>query len=158
MLQTLNIRNLALVDEVSLEFDEGFTAVTGETGAGKSILLGALSFLAGARVDRSIIRRDADSCEVEAAFFFADSGPVDITLERLGLPACDEQCLILGRVFSRKRIPKIQVNGRLTTLANLAALGEVWIDFHGPGEPRKLVRERWQREYLDLLGQSGAGF
>ena len=70
MLQSLRIRNLALLDEVSLDFEAGFTAVTGETGAGKSILLGALSLLAGERADKTIIRQGAPSCEVEASLYF----------------------------------------------------------------------------------------
>ena len=155
MLQTLNIRNLALMDEVSLEFDSGFTAVTGETGAGKSILLGALSFLSGARVGKSIIRRGAADCEVEAGLFFADTRRIDAVLERLQLPPCEDGSLIMARSFSRQRMPKIRVNGSLTTLANLSKLGEAWIDFHGPGEPQKLFKENWQRELLDLYGNLG---
>ena len=73
MLQSLRIRNLALLDEVELDFESGFTAVTGETGAGKSILLGALALLAGARADKTVIRQGADATEVEAALFFADT-------------------------------------------------------------------------------------
>ena len=64
MLQSLRIRNLALLEEVTLDFDRGFTAVTGETGAGKSILLGALSLLAGARAEKTVIRQGAAACEV----------------------------------------------------------------------------------------------
>lgn len=73
MLQTLTIRNLALLESVSLDFEAGFTAVTGETGAGKSVLLGALSLLAGQRADKSVIRQGADRCEVEAALWFEDA-------------------------------------------------------------------------------------
>src|SRR6202008_4153954 len=80
MLQSLRIRNLALLDEVELDFETGFTAVTGETGAGKSILLGALSLLAGARADKTIIRQGATATDVEAALFFADSRKLDEAL------------------------------------------------------------------------------
>ncbi|MBT7867320.1 MAG: AAA family ATPase, partial [Opitutales bacterium] len=66
MLQYLNIANLALLERASIEFDPGFTVVTGETGAGKSVLLGALSLLSGARSDKTIIRGGTDCCEVEA--------------------------------------------------------------------------------------------
>ncbi len=155
MLQYLHIKNLAVMSEAVLEFEEGFAAVTGETGAGKSVLLGALSFLSGARVDKTIIRAGADACEVEAGLFFKDSSPVDTILESLELPLCDQGSLILRRIISHRKMPRVQVNGALTTLSNLAALGESWIDFHGPGEPQKLFQERWQRELLDSFAKNG---
>ncbi|MBA4138268.1 MAG: DNA repair protein RecN [Opitutus sp.] len=154
MLQSLRIRNLALLDEVELEFEGGFTAVTGETGAGKSILLGALSLLAGARADKTIIRQGAAACEVEAALFFADSRKLDRALETLNLPPCDDGVLILKRSLPREKAPKISVNGSLATLTALQELGEQWIDFHGPGEPRRLLKEGCQRDLLDLFAKN----
>lgn len=156
MLQSLHIRNLALLEEVSLDFDPGFTAVTGETGAGKSILLGAMSLLAGERADKSIIRQGAAACEVEASLHFKDSRRIDALLESLGLPATDEGVLILKRSVTRDKAPKITVNGSLATLSALQALGECWIDFHGPSEPRRLLKDGCQLELLDLFGRSGA--
>lgn len=154
MLQTLRIRNLALLHEVELEFEGGFTAVTGETGAGKSILLGALSLLAGARVDKTIIRQGADACEVEAALFFADTRRLDMVLANLGLPACDDGVLIIKRSLPREKAPRLSVNGGLATLGALQELGAQWIDFHGPGEPRRLLKEDGQRELLDLFARN----
>lgn len=154
MLQSLRIRNLALLEEVELEFEGGFTAVTGETGAGKSILLGALSLLAGARADKTIIRQGAAACEVEAALFFADSRKLDAALEALNLPPCDDGVLILKRSVPREKAPKISVNGSLATLTALQELGEQWIDFHGPGEPRRLLKDGCQRELLDLFARN----
>ncbi len=151
MLQSLRIRNLALLEEVELEFEGGFTAVTGETGAGKSILLGALSLLAGARADKTIIRQGAPACEVEAALFFADSRKLDAALAALDLPPCDDGVLILKRSVPRDKPPRISVNGGLATLTALQELGEQWIDFHGPGEPRRLLKEGGQRDLLDLF-------
>ena len=154
MLQSLRIRNLALLDEVALEFETGFTAVTGETGAGKSILLGALSLLAGARADKTIIRQGAAACEVEAALFFADSRKLDAALTALDLPPCDDGVLILKRSLPRDKAPRISVNGSMATLNALQALGEQWIDFHGPGEPRRLLKEGCQRELIDLFAKN----
>ncbi|HLP26659.1 MAG TPA: DNA repair protein RecN, partial [Acidobacteriota bacterium] len=154
MLQSLRIRNLALLEEVELEFEGGFTAVTGETGAGKSILLGALSLLAGARADKTVIRQGAAACEVEAALFFADSRKLDAALEALNLPPCDDGLLILKRSVPREKAPKISVNGSLATLSALQELGEQWIDFHGPGEPRRLLKDGCQRELLDLFARN----
>ncbi|MBI3884353.1 MAG: DNA repair protein RecN [Opitutae bacterium] len=156
MLQSLRIRNLALLEEVNLDFEEGFTAVTGETGAGKSILLGALSLLAGARADKTVIRQGAPATEVEAALFFADSRKLDAALAALDLPPCDDGVLILKRSLPRDKAPKISVNGGLATLTALQELGEHWIDFHGPGEPRRLLKEGCQRELLDLFAKNGA--
>jgi len=154
MLQSLRIRSLALLDEVALEFETGFTAVTGETGAGKSILLGALSLLAGARADKTIIRQGAPACEVEAALFFADSRKLDAALTALDLPPCDDGVLILKRSLPRDKAPRISVNGSMATLNALQELGEQWIDFHGPGEPRRLLKEGCQRELLDLFAKN----
>jgi DNA repair protein RecN (Recombination protein N) len=156
MLQSLRIRNLALLEEVELDFETGFTAVTGETGAGKSILLGALSLLAGARADKTIIRQGAPATEVEAALFFTDSRKLDAALAALDLPPCDDGVLILKRSVPRDKAPRISVNGSLATLAALQDLGEHWIDFHGPGEPRRLLKEGGQRELLDLFAKNEA--
>src|SRR3954466_9445679 len=155
MLQSLRIRNLALLEEVSLDFEAGFTAVTGETGAGKSILLGALSLLAGERADKSIIRQGAAAADVEASLYFAESRDIDALLEELDLPPCEEGLLILKRSVPREKAPKITVNGGLATLAALQRLGERWIDFHGPSEPRRLLKESTQLELLDLFGRTG---
>lgn len=155
MLQSLRIRNLALLEEVFLEFEPGFTVVTGETGAGKSILLGALSLLAGERADKTIIRQGAAACEVEAALFFADSRAIDAVLAELDLPACEEGLFIVKRSVPREKAPRITVNGGLATLSALQRLGECWIDFHGPSEPRRLLKEACQLELLDLHGRTG---
>jgi DNA repair protein RecN (Recombination protein N) len=155
MLQSLRIRNLALLEEIALDFEPGFTAVTGETGAGKSILLGALSLLAGSRAEKTLIRQGAAACEVEAALFFADSRKIDTLLRSLDLPQCEEGLLILKRSLPRDKAPKITINGGLATLAALQSLGELWIDFHGPGEPRRLLKEAAQLELLDLYGRAG---
>jgi DNA repair protein RecN (Recombination protein N) len=155
MLQSLTIRNLALLEQVSVDFDEGFAAVTGETGAGKSILIGALALLAGERADKAVIRQGAAACEVEASLFFKDSQRIDALLAELDLPACEEGLLVLKRSVPRERAPKITVNGGLATLAALQRIGEVWIDFHGPSEPRRLLKDSCQLELLDLYGRAG---
>jgi DNA repair protein RecN (Recombination protein N) len=153
MLQSLRIRNLALLEEVALDFEAGFTAVTGETGAGKSILLGALSLLAGERADKTIIRQGAEGCEVEASLYFTDSANIDALLETLDLPPCEDGQLLIKRSLMRDKAPKITVNGGLATLSSLQQIGERWIDFHGPSEPRRLLKDSCQLELLDLYGR-----
>jgi DNA repair protein RecN (Recombination protein N) len=154
MLQTLRIRNLALLEEVALDFESGFTVVTGETGAGKSILLGALALLAGERADKTLIRQGAAACEVEAALYFKDSRRIDALLAELDLPACEDGLLLLKRSLPREKAPRLSVNGGLATLAALQRLGESWIDFHGPSEPRRLLKESCQLELLDLFART----
>jgi len=158
MLQTLRIKNLALLEEVSLEFEPGFTAVTGETGAGKSVLLGALSLLAGERAEKTIIRQGAPAVEVEASLFFKDVKRIDAVLAKLDLPPCEEGLLILKRTLPREKAPKITVNGGLANLSALQQIGEHWIDFHGPSEPRRLLKESFQLEMLDLFGRTAEAF
>ena len=153
MLQSLRIRNLALLEEVALDFEAGFTAVTGETGAGKSILLGALSLLAGERAEKTIVRQGAAATEVEASLYFEDASRINAVLAELELPPCEEGVLILKRSVPREKAPKITVNGSLATLAALQRLGEHWIDFHGPSEPRRLLKEGCQLALLDLFAR-----
>ena len=155
MLQYLRIKNLALMEETSLEFTSGFCAVTGETGAGKSILLGALNLLSGARVDKSIIRKGAEECEVAATLYFNDPTRINTVLKLYDLPLCEPgEPLLLRRMLSRTKANRIQVNGMLTTLTILQKVGENWIDFHGSGEPQKLFHESYQLEMLDLFSKN----
>jgi len=154
MLQYLKIKDLALLDEVTLEFEAGFTAVTGETGAGKSVLLGALGLLAGARTDKSLIRQGTAAVEVEAALYFQDSSEMNVLLEAAGLPSCEDGVLVLQRSIHKTKMPRIQINGSMATLTQLQNLGESWIDFHGPGEPQKLFQERRQLQMLDIYAGS----
>lgn len=154
MLQYLQIQDLALIDQVTLEFEEEFTCITGETGAGKSILLGALAMLSGNRLDRTVIRHGQDFAKVEAVIALPDPEKINAKLKELELPLCEDGSLVLSRTLHQKKVPRIQVNGALTTLSNLSELGEFWIDFHGPGEPQKLFKEKFQLELLDLYASS----
>lgn len=154
MLHYLRIENLALMDAVSLEFGGGFTAVTGETGAGKSVLLGALSMLAGNRVERTAIRQGAEQCLVEAQLHLPDAQEVNTLLEEAGLPVCEEGALVLRRTLSRNKPGRVVINGALATLTTLQELGGHWVDFHGPGEPQKLFHQGNQLAMLDLFARN----
>ena len=150
MIRRLQIRNLALMDRTSLELGAGFTVVTGETGAGKSVLLGALSLLAGNRAAKTIVRKGAEECSVEAELETDGDKRFDEVLKTLDLPECDDGLLILKRSVHATKSGRISINGGSATLAQLQQLGELWIDFHGPGEPQKLMRAETQLEMLDL--------
>ncbi len=153
MLQYLKIRNLALLEAAAIEFESGFTVVTGETGAGKSVFLGALSLLSGARTDKSVIRVGTDLCEVEASLWFDDCNEIDEALESMGLPTCEDGTLLLKRSLHNAKPSRISINGSLATLTNLQDLGGFWIDFHGPGEPQRLLKSDCQLELIDLYGK-----
>lgn len=149
MIRRLVIRDLALMDRAELELGAGFTVVTGETGAGKSVLLGALSLLAGNRAAKGIVRKGAEAAVVEAELELADDPALGALLAEMDLPACDDGVLLLRRTVSATQAGRISINGSSATLAQLARLGERWIDFHGPGEPQRLLREPVQLELLD---------
>ncbi len=151
MLHFLRIENLALMDAVTLEFEGGFTTVTGETGAGKSVLLGALSLLSGARAEKTMIRQGSDTCTLEAALDIPDTSQLDKLLDTMGLAPLEEGQLLIKRTFSRKRASRAWINGSMATTAQLQQIGKTWIDFHGPGEPQKLFHEREQLALLDLF-------
>jgi len=155
MLQFLRIRNLAVVESAELEFSAGFTAVTGETGAGKSVLLGALGLLAGKRADREAIRRGGEEMSVEGGVHLEDHAPVDAWLAERGLPPCDDGLLLIQRTVFRDKTGRIFVNGMQTTTANLSELGQLWLDIHGPGEAQTLFSERKQLELLDTYAHNG---
>lgn len=149
MVEYLKISNLALLKEAQLEFSGGFTVVTGETGAGKSVLLGALSMLAGNRCGREIVGKASDTCKVEAVLHFKDPSKINAYLEGNGIPACEEGVLVIARTVSREKSGRAFVNGALVPLSTLSNLGAYWIDFHGPGEPQKLFSLRNQLSMLD---------
>lgn len=155
MLSLLRVRNLAVVEEAKLELEAGFTCVTGETGAGKSVLLGALALLAGERADKGLIRHGCEQLEVEAQLQLGEDCPLHEALEELGMPPCEEGALLLRRTVTQSRPSRVEVNGQLTTRANLQALGERWIEVHGPGEQQAFFRERRQLELLDAFAGNG---
>jgi len=153
MLTTLRIKNLALVADLTLELRPGCNVITGETGAGKSIIIGALNLVLGERADRTLIRAGADSCAVEAVFDVAKlrSSPAPL-LEEHGLEPCEENQLVLKRVFTAAGANRQFVNGSPTTLATLAVIGEGLVDMHGPHDHQSLLHPPRQLAILDAFG------
>lgn len=152
MLRTLKIKNLALVDDVQVGFNAGLNVITGETGAGKSLLMGALRLLLGERADKSMIRSGETSCSVHAEFGLADVAPVDAVLTDVGLEPCDGGLLIIRRVITESA-NKTLVNDESVTLQVLKRLGEVLVDMHGPYDHQSLLDQGVQLEILDAFGQ-----
>lgn len=148
-LASLRIRNLALVEELLWQPGPGLAAITGETGAGKSILIGALQLLLGERGDKSLIRAGADSCMVEAVFEVADSAVLDAWLEEQGTEPCAEGQLLLKRTLASAGAGRQFINGSPSTLAALKALGDRLVDLHGPHDHQSLFSREAQTDVLD---------
>src|SRR5438067_8918146 len=144
MLTTLRIKTLALVADLTIEFQPGYNVITGETGAGKSILIGALNLVLGERADRTMLRSGAaeanDVCSVEAVFDIRRvKAPISTFLEEHGLEPCEQKQLLLKRSFSSGGTNRQFINGSPAGLGVLAALGEWLVDFHGPHEHQSLL-------------------
>jgi DNA repair protein RecN (Recombination protein N) len=155
MLASLRIRNLALVEDLEWTLAPGFTAVTGETGSGKSIIIGALKLLLGERADKSLIRSGADSCAVEALFHLDDPAAIDARLEENGAEPCNDGALILKRSFTAAGANRQFINASPTTLAVLKSLGDLLVDLHGPHDHQSLLSNDKQLDLLDAYAGAG---
>ena len=149
MLRSLRIRNLALVEELSWELPAGFITITGETGAGKSIIIGALKFLLGERADRGVVRSGASSAGIEAVFSVDDSAEIDALLEDRGIDQCQEGELILKRSIAVEGNSRQFINGSPCNLGLLKDLGTLLVDLHGPHDHQSLFHRHEQTLLLD---------
>jgi DNA repair protein RecN (Recombination protein N) len=156
MLQSLRIRNLALVEELAVEFGSGFSVLTGETGAGKSIIMGALGLLVGERADKTLIRSGADQCVVEAAIILRDPAPVDALLRELELEPTDHGQLVLRRSLSAAGGGRNLINDSPVSLQSLKRLGDLLVDMHGPHDHQSLLSPDYQLHLLDAFGHLDA--
>ncbi len=153
MLTTLRIKNLALVAELTLDIQPGLNIISGETGAGKSIITGALDLVLGGRADRMLIRSGADTCSVEGLFDTARlDASLKLFLEENGLDPCEEGQLVLKRVITQAGSNRQFVNGSPTTLAVLATLGQRLVDLHRPHDRQSLFQAADQLAILDAYG------
>ena len=142
MLTDLRIKNFAIIGELQITFGDGLTVLTGETGAGKSIILGALGLVQGDRASPDLIRTDEDEAVVEAVFDIADHPSIRQKLRDMGFEAGSD--LILKRIVSRSEKNRVFINGSAATLGMLTALSEPLIDICGQREQigRASCRER----------------
>jgi DNA repair protein RecN (Recombination protein N) len=155
LLSLLRIKNLALVEDLEWELAPGFTAITGETGAGKSIIIGALKLLLGERADKSLIRTGAEACAVEAIFDGKDFPELNARLTESGIEQCEGE-LILKRSFSLGGNTRQFVNGSPVTLALLKTIGDELVDLHGPHDHQSILAPERQLALLDGFAQAGA--
>lgn len=147
MLYRLNIRDFVIVDCLELEFDKGFTVLSGETGAGKSIMIDALSMVLGERADASLVRQGRGKAEVSAEFIVSENSAVHKMLEQADLVE-DDICL-LRRVIDASGRSRAWVNGRPATIQQLRLLGDQLVDIHGQHEHQSLSKPQAQRALLD---------
>jgi DNA repair protein RecN (Recombination protein N) len=158
MLVSLRIRNLALIDDLTWELGPGFNTLTGETGAGKSILIDALSLLLGERADKTLIRSGADACSVEAELELRDAPrlkEINALLEESGAEPCDGRALLLKRTVSATGTNRQFINGSPVPLQVLKTLGDRLVDVHGPHDHQSLLANDKQAELLDAFGKLG---
>ena len=150
MLAELHIRDFAIIDELQLHFAPGFSALTGETGAGKSIIVDAVELVLGGRADVTGVRAGADRTIIEAVFRLepGQRTAIDLVLEREGLEGDDPGLLLLGREVRLSGRNVCRVNGRAVTLALLRQVAEGLVDIHGQSEHLSLLRVR---EHVNLL-------
>ena len=154
MLRLLSIRNFVVFETLDLEFDPGFTALTGETGAGKSILLDALALLLGDRFELRQRKPGADRAELAAAFDIDDHTDVHDWLADQGLAAGggEENTLLLRRTLDAQGKSRAWINGRPATLTQLKEVGEKLVDLHGQHAHQSLLAAEEQRALLDRFG------
>ena len=149
MLTELHIREFALIEELRAEFGPGFTTITGETGAGKSIIIDALSAAVGDRVPADIIRTGADAALIEAAFDASEAPKALAAAAEAGVEADADGVLILTRVLGGAGRHKCRVNGRSVPLGVLREIGDRLVDIHGQHEHQALIREGNHLQFLD---------
>ena len=154
MLSHIHIRNFAIVDEIDVELDDGMTALTGETGAGKSILVDALGLVLGDRADSGVIRHGCDRAEISAGFETGSHPAVSAWLAERELDM-DGECQ-LRRVINRGGRTRGYINGQPAPMQSLRELGEMLVDIHGQHEHQSLLRSSVQRQLLDDFGGHSA--
>jgi DNA repair protein RecN (Recombination protein N) len=156
MLARLRVRDLVVVEEATLEFGPGLNVVTGETGTGKSLILGALGLVTGRRPSGTLVRPGAERARVEAVFAPDDVARVDARLHAIGLDRLEDEWLILRRELRPDGKSRAFVGDQQVLVSTLRALGDGIVDVHGQAEGHRLARPARQRECLDLIAESAA--
>ena len=151
MLETLVIENVAIIDKATLQFENGLNTISGETGAGKSILLDSLSFVFGGRADKSLIRTGAKSMKVEAIFTALSSKHIDIIKNELNIDCNDELFLSRELDLNGKNICKI--NGELVPVATVKKICHMLVDVHGQSEHLAILNNDYQLRIIDLYSK-----
>ena len=149
MLTLLKIKNLALIEEVVWEMGPGLIGITGETGSGKSMIIGALKLIVGQRADTELVRTEENTCTVEAIFDLKDCREINSILDEAGFEPCSENQLVIRRVIDRKATNKQFINCSPVTLNTLKKVGKLLVDLHGPHDHHSLFSSERQLSLLD---------
>lgn len=152
MLQKIHIRNYAIIDELDMEFDERLNVITGETGAGKSIILGALSLILGDRADTSVLIDQERKCVVEAHFLTDQNGPFNRSLEEAGLDV--EAVTIVRREIASNGKSRAFINDTPVTLSALQELTAQLVDLHKQADNRQLEKNGFLYQVVDAVAES----
>ncbi len=150
MLKNIQIKNVALIEEASIEFEKGLNVLSGETGSGKSVILDSLNFVLGAKADKSMIRNGSDFCMVKAEFDVKNNPFIKSELDALDID-CDDD-LIVSRKFSLSGASSIRINGEPVTLTGLKNVTGHLVDVHGQSEHFYLLKEANQLALIDAYG------
>ncbi|HEL0762622.1 TPA: DNA repair protein RecN [Streptococcus equi subsp. zooepidemicus] len=150
MLLEISIKNFAIIEEISLNFENGMTVLTGETGAGKSIIIDAMNMLLGARASTEVIRHGADKAEIEG-FFSVDANPhLAAVLAESGI-SMEEELILRRDIFANGRSVS-RINGQMVTVSTLKKLGQFLVDIHGQHDQEELMRPQLHQHILDSFG------
>lgn len=152
MLTELRIVNFAILEELSLRFEPGFTVLTGETGAGKSLLIDAIALLVGGRASADQIRFGTEEASLEAAFHLPDRHPLQARLRDQGILGSEDSELIVRRVIARSGRNRVYLNGTMSSLHALEELGGTLVDLHGQHDQQSLLATATQRSVVDAFG------
>lgn len=156
MLAELTVRNLAVIEETRLGFEPGLNVITGETGAGKSLLVDALAFVLGGAADRGMMRHGADSTSVEAVFAMSGEPRTQEALAELGVEVdAEDGVVVLYREVQKEGRTVSRLNGRAVPVSTLRAVGGALVDIHGQGSHLSLLDPRFQMRVLDDFGGLG---
>jgi DNA repair protein RecN (Recombination protein N) len=154
MLKELSIRNLAVIEQLHIEFKSGFHVLTGETGAGKSIIIDALTLIIGGRGSSELVRYGCDKAEIEAMFDLPEDHPVWKILQSLGIEADADEHLIIRREITAAGKSSSRINGQLVNLSMLRHTGEYLVNIHGQHEHQSLLKVDEHMHWLDMFGES----
>ena len=154
MLSELFIQNFAIIDELRLQFASGFNVLTGETGAGKSIILDAVGLILGGRADTTMIRAGTDLAYIEATFSLTKSvqSVMNPLLAAEGLEGDDEDVLLVARELREGGRNIVRINGRTVRMTTLRDIGDHLIDIHGQGDHLSLLKPKSHLRLLDGYG------
>jgi DNA repair protein RecN (Recombination protein N) len=153
MLQYFRVQNLAIVEEAKVSFGTGLNVISGETGAGKSVLIGALDLILGGRADKSLIRSGAENATVEAVFELRNATAVNEILAEAGLPPCEDGALLIRRTLTSSGAGRCILNDAPTSVQTLRRIGNLLVDLHGPYDHQSLLDPDFQLDLLDAFGR-----